>query len=152
MPPEFCFVRVIVMQRRTVPKVCGIERKIGGQCDCGIGIFESIQIKTILNYEFEIVLNIYLKRSKSSQGNACKSGLSCYRMTVSINPCRAISISEIIIGSAVVVHLGAHSRCDRERRAARLQRRRGATQIRATLSDVAAAPEMATEIPICATT
>jgi len=27
----------------------GIERKIGGQCDYGIKVFESIQIKTILN-------------------------------------------------------------------------------------------------------
>jgi hypothetical protein len=50
------------------PETCGIERKIGGQCDCSISIFESIQIKTILNYEFEIVLKLYLKRSKSSQG------------------------------------------------------------------------------------
>jgi hypothetical protein len=105
--PEFCFVRVIMMQQRTVPKVCGIERKILGQCDCDIGIFESIQIKTILNREFEIVLKLYLKRSKSSSGNARKSGLSCYRTTASINPCRAISSAKSIIGAAVVAHLTA---------------------------------------------
>jgi hypothetical protein len=33
----------------------GIEQKNLGQCDCGAGMFESIQIKTILKSQFEIV-------------------------------------------------------------------------------------------------
>jgi hypothetical protein len=66
---------------------CGIERKILGQCDRGIGMFESIQIKTFLNRKVEIVLKLSLKRSKASQENARKSGLFCCRATASINPC-----------------------------------------------------------------
>jgi len=50
-------------------------------------MFESIQIKTILNRKVEIVLKLSLKRSKASQGNARKSGLFCCRATASINPC-----------------------------------------------------------------
>jgi len=34
----------------------GIERKNWGQCDYGGEMFEYVQIKTILNSEFEIVL------------------------------------------------------------------------------------------------
>jgi hypothetical protein len=40
-------------------------------------MFEYIQIKTILNPWFEIVLKSYLKRSKLKPRNAHKSGLFC---------------------------------------------------------------------------
>src|ERR1700704_2263513 len=126
--PEFYFVRVMVMQRRTVLKVCGIDRKMGGQCDCGIGIFESIQIKTILNREFEIVLKLYLKRSKSSQGNARESGLFCYRTIASINPRRAVSSAK---SSLPWLHISGWLRSGRWETACRaVQRRRGASHIR----------------------
>jgi hypothetical protein len=39
------------------PAACGIGCNIEGQCGYGGGMIESIQIKTILNRGFEIVLN-----------------------------------------------------------------------------------------------
>jgi hypothetical protein len=112
------------------PEACGIERKIGGQCDCTISIFESIQIKTILNRELEIVLKLYLKRSKSSQGNTRKSGLILLSCDSFNRSAPSDFISEIIIGSAVVAHLGMVMVGVTGKPAARLQRRRGSTQIR----------------------
>jgi hypothetical protein len=54
----------------------GIEREISGQCDYGAGMFESIQIKSILNRRFEIVLKLHSKRSKLKRGSARQTGLS----------------------------------------------------------------------------
>jgi hypothetical protein len=128
--PEFCFVRVIVMQRRTVLRVCGIERKIGGQCDCCIGIFESIQIKTILNYEFETVLSLYLKRSKSSQETPVNQAFAAtVRQLQSTRAERFHQHNYHRLHRGCASH-GAHGRCDGKRPAARLQQRRGVTQIR----------------------
>ena len=52
-PHSNSLMRFICIERRSV----GIERKNSGQCDWDAGMFEYIQIKTILNLRFEIVLN-----------------------------------------------------------------------------------------------
>jgi hypothetical protein len=63
-------MRFIRIKRRSV----GIGRKNSGQCDWDAARFEYIQIKTILNLRFEIVLKRYLKRSKLRQRNADQMG------------------------------------------------------------------------------
>jgi hypothetical protein len=60
----------------------GIERKIQGQCDCGAGTFESIQIKTVLKREFEMVLKSYSKHSKLDREMPMNEGLLSLRISV----------------------------------------------------------------------
>jgi hypothetical protein len=45
-------------------------------------MFESIQIKTVLNRRFEMVLKPYSKHSKLNEGNARKSGISALPASV----------------------------------------------------------------------
>jgi hypothetical protein len=75
----------------------GIERNISGQCDYEVMMFESIQIKTILNREIETVL-ISLKRSTLVARNAHKSGVSLLAMNPSITKRRLHHRKQLIDG------------------------------------------------------
>jgi hypothetical protein len=89
-------MRFIYNVRRSV----GIERKNSGQCDYGNGMFEYIQITTILILGFEIVLKSYLKRSKWKPRNGYKSGLSSLADSAAIIDAQRLHQRKQFIGVA----------------------------------------------------